>query len=235
MTLLRTFKLSYRLFLLIAIFALGFVIYGSWSFRTLDQLKVNGPLYQEIIGAKDLIADAVPPPLNIMESWTLCLEMATPGTEARRIGALEVRLGMLRDQHAARLRYWRAQRLGRRPGTPGRRHRAAGPALLRARLRQPAAKPWGAARAEVTAIQARMAAEYEQHRQAIDALVARAAIVAALTEKAAAARIDDDTTRLRLILLASLAIGLGAAVLIRRSITGPLDEALGLARRVAAG
>jgi signal transduction histidine kinase/CheY-like chemotaxis protein/HAMP domain-containing protein len=235
MTLLRTFTLSYRLFLLIAIFALGFMVYGSWSFRTLDQLKVNGPLYQDIIGAKDLIADAVPPPLNIMESWALSLEMAAPSADARRIGGLEVRLGLLRDQHAARLRYWRTQRLD------------ADMAGLVEATEQPAARFYTLAfdsmlpalahgsRADVTAAQARMSAEYELHRRAIDALVARAAIVAAQTEKSAAARIEDDTSRLRLILLFSLALGVGAAILIKRSITGPLDEAVGLAQRVAAG
>ncbi|UUZ53780.1 hypothetical protein LP419_35080 [Massilia sp. H-1] len=232
MTLLRTFKLSYRLFLLIAIFALGFVIYGSWSFRTLDQLKVNGPLYQEIIGAKDLIADAVPPPLNIMESWTLCLEMATPGTEARRIGALEVRLGMLRDQHAARLRYWRAQRLDAdlarlvdATEQPARRFYALAfdsllPALGRGTRRGDGNPgPHGG----------RIRTAPASHRRA-----GRAPPSWPRSPKRRPPRVDDDTTRLRLILLASLAIGLGAAVLIRRSITGPLDEALGLARRVAA-
>ncbi|HEY0064684.1 MAG TPA: response regulator [Telluria sp.] len=235
MTLLRSLTLSYRLFLLSAIFALGFIVYGTWSFRTLDRLQVNGPVYQEIIGAKDLIADALPPPLNIMESWLLCLEMAAPATGARRIGALEVRLGLLRDQHAVRLRYWRTRaldadmaRLVEATEQPAQRfYRLAFDAMLPALT--------SGSRADVSAAQAGMAAQYEQHRLAIDALVARAAIVAAQTEKAAATRISDDTVRLRVILLLSLATGLGAAVLIKRSITGPLDEALGLARRVAAG
>ena len=235
MKLLRSLPLSYRLFLLIGLFALGFVVYGAWSFRTLDQLKVNGPLYHEIVGAKDLIADAVPPPLNIQESWLLCLEMAAPGADARRIGNLEARLALLRDQHAARLRHWRAQRLD--------------PELARLvdATEQPAARFYalaasallpalaGGARADAAATLGRMGAEYEQHRQAIDALVARAAVVAARTESEAAARIEGDTMRLRLILLASVAVGIGAAVLIKRSITAPLAEALGLAQRVAAG
>ncbi|SHG62393.1 PAS domain S-box-containing protein [Massilia sp. CF038] len=235
MKLLRSLNLSYRLFLLIAVVALGFIIYGSWSFRTLDQLKVNGPVYREIIGAKDLIADAVPPPLNIMESWLVCLEMAAPGTSARRIGALEVRLGILRDQHAARLRHWRTRRLD------------ADLAHLVDATEQPAQRFYalafdrmlpalgGASRNEVDAVQTRMAAEYEQHRLAIDALVARAAIVASRTESITAARIDADTARLRVVLLLSLLASVAAVVMIRRSITGPLDEALALAQRVAAG
>ena len=39
MKLLRSLNLSYRLLILIGIFTAGFVMYGAWSFRTLDQLK----------------------------------------------------------------------------------------------------------------------------------------------------------------------------------------------------
>ncbi|MGC3985221.1 MAG: hypothetical protein QM777_11100 [Pseudorhodoferax sp.] len=62
MHVLRKLKLSARLAVLIAIFAIGFVLSGGWAFKTLDTLKVNGPIYERIVQGKDLIADVLPPP-----------------------------------------------------------------------------------------------------------------------------------------------------------------------------
>ena len=235
MTLLRSLTLPYRLFLLIGIFAMGFIFYGSWSFRTLDQLKVNGPLYGEIMASKDVIADALPPPLFIIESYLVCLQMTAPGLDAAAVAALEMRLGQLREQHEARKRYWSQQR--RDPAL----------AQLMAAVERPAAGFYQQAyarmipalhrgdRAAMAAALADMARIYEQHRVAVDALVARAAGMAAGAEAAGATRIAGGTNFLRLILFAALGIGIAAAVLIRRSITVPLKEALGLAQRVAGG
>ncbi len=55
-------KLWQRFVALIVCVVLGFVVYGLWSFKTLDELKVNGPIYHNIIQGKDLVADVLPPP-----------------------------------------------------------------------------------------------------------------------------------------------------------------------------
>ncbi|MFL6657608.1 MAG: response regulator [Massilia sp.] len=235
MNVLRTLKLSYRLFLLTAIFALGFLVYGWSSFHTLEQLKVNGPLYHEITASKDLIADTLPPPMYILESYLVCLQMAGAGLDAEHLAALEARLGVLREDYQARRRYWLAQALEQDV------------ARLVDAVGRPAAEFYQAAftrlipalhdgdRSAVQAALASMANAYEQHRFAVDALVARAAARAASAETAASARIEAQTNTLRLILLTALGVSLVVAVLIRRSISGPLDDALQLAKRVAGG
>ena len=45
MHMLRVLKLSHRLAVLIVIFSAGFILYGLWSFKTLQEWKVNGPVY----------------------------------------------------------------------------------------------------------------------------------------------------------------------------------------------
>ena len=236
MKILRTLKLSYRLSILIGVFAAGFLVYAGWSFKTLDELKVNGPLYRDIVASKDIIADTLPPPLYIIESYLVALQMAAADTDPARLDALEARLRELRGEHAARTRHWRARELD--PGMAGLLHDEVGkPAqafydaafgglvpALRARDRAAAARALAA-----------MGASYELHRAAVDKLVGRAAAQAQSAEAAAAARIATDTNRLRLVLLASLGSAILLAAMIRRSITGPLDEAVGMARRVAAG
>jgi len=61
-------KLSHRFAALIVVFALGYIVYGVWSFKTLNELEVTGPLYQRIALGKDLIGDILPPRIYIIES-----------------------------------------------------------------------------------------------------------------------------------------------------------------------
>lgn len=74
-------KLAHRFAVLFLILITGFAVYGSWSFKVLSELKVNGPVYQRIIQGKDLIADILPPPEYIIESYLVSLQAmsAAPG------------------------------------------------------------------------------------------------------------------------------------------------------------
>lgn len=67
-------KLTHRFATLFATFMVGLSIYGLWSWSTIEQLKVNGPAYQRIVQGKDLIADILPPPEYILESYLVMLQ-----------------------------------------------------------------------------------------------------------------------------------------------------------------
>ena len=233
--LLRRLNLSYRLFVLIGIFAIGFLVYGAWSFKTLDTLKVNGPLYASIVASKDVVADALPPPLFIIESQLVALQMAAAAGNPARLAALEARLAALRAEHAARSQHWISSGLDAgtlalidASATPARAFYDAAFGGLLPALRS------GDGPAAARAVAA-MDASYEAHRLAVDRLVARAHAMAKSTETQAAARIERDRNILLLTLIAALGIAVLAAVQIKRSITTPLAEALALARRVASG
>jgi PAS domain S-box-containing protein len=236
MKLLRTLKLSYRLTLLIGIFSIGFLLYGWWSFRTLAELKVNGPLYRGIVESKDIIADTLPPPLYIIESYLVSLQMAASGGDVQRLDAFEERLRQLRDDHGRRTRYWQdhgldadtARLLLDDVGTPARAFYEAAFGGMVPALRN--GDQAGVARA----LRA-MESTYETHRKAVDIVVGRAAARAQSAEAAAAARIKTDTDRLLVLLIVSLGVGVLTSALIRRSISGPLNDAVRMARRVAAG
>ena len=73
---LRTVSIANRLRLLIAIFALSFLAYGLWSYKTLLELKVGGPLFEQITEGHDLVSDVLPPPLYIIESYLVCLQLS---------------------------------------------------------------------------------------------------------------------------------------------------------------
>jgi methyl-accepting chemotaxis protein len=58
--------------LLIASGLLAMVGVSAWI---IGRVKVNGPIYQDIVLGKDLVGDILPPPEYIIEPYLLCLEM----------------------------------------------------------------------------------------------------------------------------------------------------------------
>jgi methyl-accepting chemotaxis protein len=73
-----------------------------------DDLKVNGPVYQEIVYGKDLIADILPPPLYVVESYMLANEMVTqPTTLERNRSRIETLKGLYEERRA----YWQNSNL----------------------------------------------------------------------------------------------------------------------------
>ncbi|MGH8808186.1 MAG: hypothetical protein ACREX0_09945 [Noviherbaspirillum sp.] len=107
---LHRLKLSHRFTILIGLFALGFIIYGAWTFKTLDELKVNGPVYQRIVQGKDLIADILPPPEYIIESYLVTLQMHG-STDKTQHEAWINRLKTLKAEYDARHAYWEKEHL----------------------------------------------------------------------------------------------------------------------------
>ncbi len=55
--------------LLVATFVLGFLVFGALSFSTVREVRVGGARYTEIVDGMDLMADAMPPKLFIVESY----------------------------------------------------------------------------------------------------------------------------------------------------------------------
>jgi len=68
--------LTRRLVVLVAIFAAGLLIAGIFNSLTLGQVKVNGPLYARIVQQKDLLADILPPPEYLLESYLVSQQLA---------------------------------------------------------------------------------------------------------------------------------------------------------------
>ena len=67
--------LAARLSYFVGIFLLLFAGFATLAWRTLDQVRVNGPIYDEIIQGNNLIADILPPPQYIIESYLLVLRL----------------------------------------------------------------------------------------------------------------------------------------------------------------
>ncbi len=232
---LRQLRLSARLIVLIAIFAAGFVLSGALALRTLSELKVNGPVYERIVQGKDVIADVLPPPQYIIESYLVTLQVARVAEPARQ-AALAMRLRELQAQFLERQRFWTGQALDEQM----RRlllDSAYQPAVEFYRVAFERLVPAAAASdpAAVAAALAQLDGLYEAHRQAVDQLVQRASARVQRDEQAAAAQIETDTLVLLASMVLALVLSVVVAMMVARSITAPLRHAVEVARVVAAG
>jgi hypothetical protein len=94
-------KLSVRMSLLIVVAGAGLLVSSLMSFGVLQKLKVNGPIYKEIVQGKDLAADILPPPEYIIESY-LTLKVLQDETDLSRKQALIATLGRLKTEYETR-------------------------------------------------------------------------------------------------------------------------------------
>lgn len=65
-----------KVYALVSVGAAALVSFGILNQNTLSITKVNGPHYNRIVQGKDLIADILPPPNYIIESYLMTLHMA---------------------------------------------------------------------------------------------------------------------------------------------------------------
>jgi hypothetical protein len=71
----QSFKFRLGLLIGAAIVATG--IFAAAVYDTVSTVQIHGPLYVGVIQGKDLIADVLPPPLYIVESYLATLELLT--------------------------------------------------------------------------------------------------------------------------------------------------------------
>ena len=232
------FKLAHRFALLLAIFVIGFAAYGLWSFRTLNQLKVNGPLYKQIVQNKDLVADVLPPPAYIIESYLVALQMESADGPA--LQAFVGRLQSLKKDFDARHEFWRNANLDSTLG-----------GLLLKQSYDPAVAFFQLAfdsyipalrsgdRDGAAAVLKRMNAQYDLHRKAIDEVVQisvkRTESDEAEGHSAVASATIGQLALLALSLVAALAV---AAVILRRllrSLGGEPEYAAHICHQIASG
>ncbi len=87
---------------LVATAVFAYVVYD-----TVTTVQIHGPLYVEIAQGKDVIADVLPPPLYIIESYLVTLELVVAGPEQQE--SLIRRFRQLRDDFVARQAHWQAR------------------------------------------------------------------------------------------------------------------------------
>jgi methyl-accepting chemotaxis protein len=88
----------------------SFGMFASFGLQqmALERLKINGPIYEQIVYGKDLIADILPPPLFVVESYMLSHEANDfPDLTEANLG----KIATLKAAYEDRRGYWRTTRL----------------------------------------------------------------------------------------------------------------------------
>jgi len=168
---LKDLKISTKLVLLVCVFGLAFVGFSALTYHTLQTVKVNGPVYKSIVQGKDLIADILPPPNYIIESY-LIVHQLTVETDPETVQRLLEKSRSLRREYDERHEFWTKDL----PEGPIRQTflvKSYEPAIaffdLRDREFLPAVRAKD--RAKMAEVRDRLKTSYEEHRHAVDDVV----------------------------------------------------------------
>ena len=220
-----------KLALLIGTFVFGFALFAGVALNTLAALKINGPYYQKIVAGKDVIADVLPPPEYIIESYLVTIQMADPSNRAR-VPELGARARELRAAYNQRHEYWSGLQLVR-DATMTRllledSYRPAQEFFeVRDRDFVPAVQSGNYKLAQQLA-RGPLENAYQRHRSAVDRVVSSASSYNAQVESQAKSAVATRTWLLGALgLLLIFPVGLGLGSVLGRSISGALNGTVG--------
>ncbi len=102
---LKDISVRNKLILLFGVFVVGFAAYIWLSSQTVTEVAINSPRYMRISNDKDVVADILPPPLYVIESYldaNLMLNDTDTSSRADHIKAYQD----LEGQFATRQKFW---------------------------------------------------------------------------------------------------------------------------------
>jgi len=225
MNIFANISISKKLILLLAIFIAGYATFGSISFKTLDDLRIQGNLYNQIVMSKDLIADVLPPPGYIIEAYLDVLQAADE-TNPAQMDYFFKELKRLQANYEERHKFWR--------GEPLLEQGALRETMLKGTY-DPAIRFYNIVFSKfIPALQSgnrELARElahgelktlYETHRKSVDQVVLGATEKYERVEKLANIKIQEDTKLLYAIAIVVIAAALILSLAIRYSIVKPI-------------
>jgi len=215
---------------IVAVFLAIGVFYTS---LTINEIRFGGPIQQKNQQMSDLIADILPPPHYIIESY---LEATLAMKDVRSHSALSERLGELEKEYRKRHNYWKKSSLS--------------PSLKTQLIKEtgePAEQFWGevnqtflpAIRSknmdEARQSYAQLTAAYKDHRKNIDTLVKMSA-----TDRETLAAISEEQLSRAITAMIVIALGVlvtlgGALILLNRHALAPLSLTANTMCRMAEG
>jgi methyl-accepting chemotaxis protein len=103
-------KISQQLSFVVFLFVSGFFIFAGLSYITLIKYSVNGPVYDQVVKGKDLIADVLPPPVNLLESYLIVHQMSDDMDDSHRESLMQ-KMHLLKKEYMTRHEFWKNQNL----------------------------------------------------------------------------------------------------------------------------
>jgi methyl-accepting chemotaxis protein len=210
----------------LAIFAgvvtLGLALSIGTQNYAFNKLRVNGEIYKQIIYGKDLVADILPPPLYLVETYMLTLEAVQRPSMAK--ANLERIASVLKPAYEDRRKYWQDSTL-----SPDLKRKLLSDVLVKGddfwKTMNDKLAPaiLGGDTATVAEVFEQLAKQFHIHESAVNELVSMANDFLASAEKDAA----EQTELLSMITLAAAALSvlllLGGLFVFRRRAIVPLS------------
>jgi len=234
----KNIKIGPKLILLLAVFIAGYAIFGWISFSTLNKLRINGNLYNQIVMSKDLIADVLPPPEYIIESYVNVLRMADESDPAR-IDYFSTELKRLQADYEKRHQFWINEPLLEQGSLRD--------AMLKGAY-DPAIRFYNVVFSQLIPalqkgdreyakrlVQGELNTLYEAHRKSVDQVVQAATEKYEKTETLAKTEIQDDTKLLFAIAFIVIVAVIIMSRVIRSSITRPLHTVVNAISKIENG
>ncbi|WP_160149763.1 methyl-accepting chemotaxis protein [Roseiconus lacunae] len=208
-----------KLTALIIVSGMSFLLYGLWSWNTLSVAKVHGPYYDRIVMGKDLIADILPPPNYIIESYLMTLHLANEvedGASQSDIKRDLARSERLKSEFYRRHQHW-VDALPEGEMKHLKTVNAYAPADEFFRVFEEKFAPaclQGDAEACRTLERGELRSLYEEHRQAIDRVVGMATDQNALAEQQVASLVSRRAylSVAAIVLLSGVMIAIGSVI-----------------------
>ncbi|MDR0637195.1 MAG: methyl-accepting chemotaxis protein [Treponema sp.] len=232
---LKNVSIGKKLSILIFVFIVGYAGFAVYSFRTLDEMRIKGSLYNQIIMSKDLIADVLPPPEYIIESYLDVLQMkdeSDPAELAKFISELK----RLKADYDMRHQFWIDEALL----VPGEMRTTMLEKTYDPAMRFytivfdefiPAIESGDRERASELVLN-NLKAEYKEHRLHVDRVVELAEKKYEDTEVLADKVVHDDTIILTIIAVSVVVLALILSVSIYLSITQPIKMMTGALKKL---
>ncbi len=229
---LERLSLKIRFAIIVVALMTGFSLFGLWTLYAMKTLNVNGPVYQRIVQGKDLIADILPPPEYIIESYLVALQLSNTSNPAER-STLLTRFQALETEYQTRHEFWQQQALEPQLAKP-----LLDQSFTAAQLFYNEAKQHFIPSLQNNATEAMHASlnvmrdAYEAHRAAIDEVVKLSTERNKADEQNAAQQIQNNALGLSSVFVLSLVLALVLTWLISKSIIKQLGGEPGYASEV---
>lgn len=227
MFILNRLNISKKIASIVVISIGALLLYSVASYTAIKAVRINGVLYKQIIQGKDIVADILPPPEFIIESYLIVGQLATEKDPAIARN-MKNRLQALESEYTLRHKYW----LENLPNGPIK-------SSLTQKSYEPARRFYGCVNNEFlpaleagnTAqasllLQTTLKEQFGLHRQAIDETVVLANQRCMADENQANEMIDSFLKSLMAFALFILALLFALSYIVGKSITNPLRRSI---------
>ncbi|MBF0552001.1 MAG: methyl-accepting chemotaxis protein [Deltaproteobacteria bacterium] len=220
----------------IGICLIGFVSFGLTAWTTMNATKINGDNYLRIVQEKDLVADILPPPEYILESYLVVYQMLEE-TNPARLTELISKLKSLRKDYDDRHEFW-AKNLPDGKLKEELIVTSYKPALEFFKTTETDVIP-AIQNKEIDKARAIVASslkpKYEEHRKSIDDVVKIANNNLEQDEAAVKELVKDRIALMAILGFAIFVIVVIFGLIITKGIINPISKAVELANAIAAG